>query len=452
MNNLIFNTITSELGEYCYRVTQEITNPQKLSIKKLIDALHSEPIASACLSVKCARSVQHLNNRYVHKENPKIQEFIRNNFSNMESNLPQFVYRMGSAMGLGFSSAEILFRVSLKHITLRGFNILDPEKTTFNVHNGMVREIKYIDSGMTKYIPKWKYLHITNGSPCLFGINNVFGNPELAKAYSLIRLKQLILANMAVAAKRLATGIILGVTDTTAQTQVIDSLTGQPKIDSQTGKPMMANNGKVLLDQLKSIENFGVIVTDKNNAVSTLNVNGGEQFWSLALQVIDQQIMRCFQIPDTVFQQPTNPFGNGMTSTNQLSILDSSIMGFVSTLRDELMEKVVKPLIILNYGKQSNGNYGYWDTQNEDERNKEQQQLTNLMQAMSMGLISNQNYEAQNLLMSLIGLPTVTPETTVAQKTMEAQIQGMQQSVAQQVAQPEPEQPQETEKKDVKYP
>ena len=74
------------------------------------------------------------------------------------------------------------------------------------------------------------------------------------------------------------------------------------------------------------------------------------------------------------------------------------------------------------------------------------------MQAMSMGLISNQNYEAQNLLMSLIGLPTVTPETTVAQKTMEAQIQGMQQSVAQQVAQPEAEQPQETEKKDVKYP
>mgnify|MGYP003342250291 CR=1 FL=1 len=451
-DNSSLRTISSELGEYCYQVTQEITNPSKIQINKLIEAIESEPISSACLIVKCTRAIQLLNNKFVYKNNPEIQEFIRSNFSSMDGSLSQFIYQMASALAIGFADAEVRYKTKGRKVTLKGFNVLNPNNITFTINNGLVKEVKYIDSGMQKYIPLWKVVHIVNGSPFLFGTKKVFGYAEAIKAYSLIRLKQLILANMAIASRRFATGIILGLTDTSQTTQQLDVKTGKPIIDQQTGKPILKNNGEILFNSLKSIDNFGLCVTDKNNAITTLNVNAGEQFWTMALNIIDMQLMRCFQIPDTIFNAPTNPFGNGMTSTNQLSILDSSIMNFVVSLKENLIEKVVKPLIIFNFGKQPNDYYGDWDIIDESEQSYKQMQFSNLVQAMSMGLVNNQNQDAQNALMTLLNLPKTNPEEQIAQKTFEAQIQAMQQQAAQTTVQSPDDLSQQPTDKNSQYP
>jgi hypothetical protein len=198
-----------------------------------------------------------------------------------------------------------------------------------------------------------------------------------------------------------------------------------------------------LLQSLKAIENFGVLVTDKNNTVSSLNINGGEQFWNLALNLIDTQLLRCFQVPDTVFSAPTNPFGNGLISSNQLGILDSSIMNFVIRLKEALLEKVVKPLIYLNFGKQQDGYLGDWDVYDEIQEGKAQQSFTNLLQAMSMGALSNQDYDALNSLREKLKLPKVNVETVAQQKELEATLQGFQQKAAQTAAQPSVEEQQQ---------
>ena len=73
-DNNSLRTIASELGDYCNQTVQEIINPnnRKVKISQLIDALHSEPIASACLNLKCARAVQLLNNKYVSLFRPTL--------------------------------------------------------------------------------------------------------------------------------------------------------------------------------------------------------------------------------------------------------------------------------------------------------------------------------------------------------------------------------------------
>jgi hypothetical protein len=431
-----FKTVSSQLGEYCNLVNQELISPNKIKLEKLIEAVESDPIASACVNLKSSRAIQLMNTPYVNKNNKDIEEFVRSNFNTMEDNIASFVGSMASAMPIGFSLAEIVFQKRPRQIRLRRFHVLNPTKSTFKVSYGRLTEVKYNDSGITKHIPLWKTIHVANGLTTSFGAKSVYGIPEVSKAYALIRLKQLILSNMALTSRRLATGIIVGQTDSNETTVLLDPKTGKPLKDPVTGEDRKVKTSFSLLQSLKAIENFGVLVTDKNNVVSSLNINGGEQFWNLALNLIDTQLLRCFQVPDTVFSAPTNPFGNGLISSNQLGILDSSIMNFVIRLKEALLEKVVKPLIYLNFGKQQDGYLGDWDVYDEIQEGKAQQSFTNLLQAMSMGVLSNQDYDALNSLREKLKLPKVNVETVAQQKELEATLQGFQQKAAQTAAQP----------------
>lgn len=427
-----FATVSSQLGEYCNLVNQELITPTKVPLQKLIDTFESDPIATACGNIISSRSIQLLNRPYVNKSNENVQKFIRKNFDLMESNIPTFIGAMSSADLLGFSAAEVRFKKCLKKIMLKGFHVLNPTKTKAIASYGRVSKLKYNDSGHEKYIPMWKLIHVTNGTPTAFGNKQVFGVPKVTQAYALIRLKQLIWANMAITSRRLATGIILAKTDSNKSTLLLDPKTGKPRIDPATQKEIEVKSSFQLMQQLKTVENFGVLVTDINNEVGTLNINGGEQFWNLAINLIDQQIMRCFQVPDTAFSAPTNPFGNGLISSNQLSMLDASIMTFVLRLKDQMLEKVVRPLIYLNFGRNSVETLGDWEVYDEVNEQKNQQLLGSLIQAMGMGIFSNQDYEAMNKIREIVGLPKVDVQTVAQQKELEAKIQGLQQKIAMQ--------------------
>jgi hypothetical protein len=79
---------------------------------------------------------------------------------------------------------------------------------------------------------------------------------------------------------------------------------------------------------------------------------------------------------------------------------------------------------------------GDWDVYDEIQEGKAQQSFTNLLQAMSMGVLSNQDYDALNSLREKLKLPKVNVETVAQQKELEATLQGFQQKAAQTAAQP----------------
>lgn len=427
MSSNSFQTITSRLGEYCDLVNQEMMNPNKIPVGKILKAINSDPVASACVSLVTSRAMQLMNTKYKNEKNEEIEKFVTTAFEKMNDNLSTLAGEMSSAVIVGNAVAEIIFKRGNK-LSLQGFHILNPARVSYKASRGRVTEVKYNDSGKTKHVPMWKCLHVTNGVSTAFGIDKVYGIQGGHKAYSLIRLKQLIMSNMAVTSRRLATGLLVGQTDSSHDTVLLDPKTGKAKLDPKTGKPMKVKASYNLFQQFKAVENFGFMVLDKNDIVTSLNVNGGEQFWNLAITIIDQQLMRCFQIPDTAFQAPTNPFGNGLVSNNQLSLLDSSIMGFVVRLKEGLLEKVIKPLIYLNFGKHNS--LGNWEIYDEVNEQRNQQALSNILQAIGTGAISNQDYGALNVLREKLGLPEVNVETVAQQKEMEAQIQNLQQKVS----------------------
>jgi hypothetical protein len=63
---------------------------------------------------------------------------------------------------------------------------------------------------------------------------------------------------------------------------------------------------------------------------------------------------------------------------------------------------------------------------------KNQQLLGSLIQAMGMGILSNQDYDALNSLREKLGLPKIDVTTLAQQKELEAKIQSLQQKVAMQ--------------------
>lgn len=424
-----FNTITTRLGDFCDQVNQEIINPaNKISVRKVIDAINNDPVASACVSLKSARAMQLMNTQYINKDNKDIEKFIRKNFDNMMDDLPTLTGQMSSATVIGHSCAEIIYKPQARHVMLAGFHVLNPERITYRATQGRLTQVRYNDGGKDKYVPINKVIHVTNGIPTAFGAAQVYGISEGHRAYSLIRLKQLILSNMAITSRRFATGFIFGKTNSTEDTVAIDPKTGKPKLDAN-GKPVRVSTAYNMFQNLGNLQNFSYMVVDKNEELGTLNVNGGEQFWNLALNIVDQQILRCFQIPDTAFAAPTNPFGNGLVSTNQLSLLDSSVMGFVVRLKERLLEKVVRTLIYQNFGKHHG--LGDWEVYNEVNEQRDQALVGQILQAVSMGAISNQDYDALNILREKLTLPKIDVTTVAQQKELEAKIQSMQQNVAQ---------------------
>jgi hypothetical protein len=107
-------------------------------------------------------------------------------------------------------------------------------------------------------------------------------------------------------------------------------------------------------------------------------------------------------------------------------------MTFVLRLKDQMLEKVVRPLIYLNYGRNAVETLGDWEVYDEVNEQKNQQLLGSLIQAMGMGIFSNQDYEAMNKIREIVGLPKVNVETVAQQKELEAKLQGLQQKIAMQ--------------------
>jgi len=423
MTDYIAGAISSQIALLTTTVLNDFTNPHKYTIQMLIDAMESDPVAYACCQLKGLRASQSIG--LFEHTNKDIQKWIRGNIESMEGTLADTVGTASKAMALGFSCLEHIFtEVDQNHfgeIRLRGFHVLDPRKVTFQLMDGKIQYVKYIDAGITKYIPYWKVIHTNNTTVLNFAERALYGSPEMLRAYPYIKLKQLIFAEMGISAKSLATGILVGYTDSNNRVELYGS-NGQPISDGRGGH-VTVSAAENLSRQLSTLENHSRIVTDKQNQITALSVPAGENFWNLALQNINTQIMRCFLVPSLIFDEGSGSLGvNGLSYTH-LSILDSSIEAVVGRIRDNLVEKIVRPLLILNFGPQEE--YGEFKVEARQDPQTQNLVTNTLMQAMSMGLISQGDNDAMNLLRSGVGLAPVTLEEQQFQAQLQAQLQAL---------------------------
>jgi hypothetical protein len=416
---------SSKISRLSQSTVQEISRADEVPLSEYLKMMHSDPVVKACVDIKCLRASNTFG-IYQHTK-PEITEFMQSMFGNMRDTLKKNVGELAVCSALGFSVAEINFKVDKMFLVLDSIYVLDLEKVHFKGAKGNIESVVYNDKASSNInIPYKKVLHITNSSSTTF--NDPFGSAECKRAYKYSKAKMAILSDMILSGRNLATGILVGKVDSnvTTHTTITDAY-GNPMIGSD-GKPIRKNATQALFEKLIALENHSVLVTDKNNDIFPINVPDGSQFWTNALQQLDKYIMRSFGVPTLVFEEGSGALGVATLSVKQSTLLDATVEVIVNQIQDQIIEKVCKPIIQWNFGKQKD--YGKFTIDSSSDPGVEMQQLQSIFTAISMGIFTPDDPVINNRIRGFLGLPLQTEkeiEEAKALKQIEQQSQMMNQ-------------------------
>lgn len=408
----IMTPMAGQLSSTVTRVTQEFLveiNNVDVKIAEYLKMARKDPVVRSCIELKALRASLMLG-QYSHKD-PYIQKWVRENFNNIEGSLSHKVGRLSAAMALGFSAAEIVFtntnRGSTGEWRLANLNLLDQTRISFEGKGGSVVNLLYQESDGDKLaIPYKKILHVVNGYSSNIGeFDAVYGDAESGTAYQYHKAKQAILTEMMIAAKNNASGIWIGKADSNETVQVVDS-NGNPVYNAD-GSPRTEPAALSLLKQLLNIESNSVLVTDIKNQVQPMSVDSKEGFWQLALSILDAAIMRAYSVPELVFKEGSGNFGINGIGKQHVLLMDAQIESIVTQIRDQLIEKVVKPLLIWNFGITEN--FGTFNLDPVEDPEAKNLLVNNIITATSSQLLQPTDLAVQNKVRELLGIPSITP-------------------------------------------
>lgn len=395
--------ITSTLNRVTQSFLQEIGNTDK-NTTDYIKMARKDPLVRACIELKCLRAAIMLG-KYSH-HNSQIERWVQHNFESMIGSLTHKVGRLASAMAMGYSTAEIVFtNESPGQWSLKTINILDQTKTSFEGKNGEIYFLRYREpTGLDKRVPYGKIIHVVNGFSANIGEHDmVYGDAESYTAHQYFKAKQAILTEMMISAKNSASGMWLGQADSNETVQIVD-VNGRPKMNAD-GSPLTQSAVYALQEQLLNMENNSVIVTDLKNRIQPLVPDGKEATWDNYIRILDSGIMRAYGVPEGIFKEGTNTtMGNTLGRTHK-TVLDSQIESIVSQIRDQLIEKVVKPLLIWNFGLTED--FGSFKIDEVQDQESVSLRVQNIISAVSSQILPAQNIHIQNALYDSLGLPTI---------------------------------------------
>lgn len=413
---------SSKISKLSDSTIQEISWEGRYTVDDLIYFIHKDPIAKACVDVKCLRAANTFGT-YQHSK-PEITDFLQDMFGNMRDTLKKSVAELAIAPALGFSVAEINFRMDKQgYLKLESIYPLSLDKVKFKGAKGYIEYVLYNDRHKSNiHIPYKKVIHVTNSAATTF--NDPFGYAEASAAYQFFKAKIAVQADMIVSTKNLATGILVGKVDSAATINATVTDAYGNTLTGRDGQPLRRNAAQVMYDKLSNIENNAIIVTDKANEISALSVPDGSPSWNFALTDFDKRIHRAFGVPQLIFEEGSGSIGVATLSVKQSTLLDANIEVVVNQIQDQIIEKICKPIIINNFGKQKD--YGKFTIDSSSDPGVEMQQLQNIFTAVSMGILSADDPVINNRIRGILGLPLQTEqeiEEAKALKQIEQQSQ-----------------------------
>jgi hypothetical protein len=306
---------------------------------------------------------------------------------------------------------------------LKDINVLDIRNLSARGKCGRVTEWGYRDRyNNTVYIDHRKCLHITNTDLVPFNTDLIWGSADCEKALNWYKLRQLVATEFAIAAKNNATGILWGQTSSSAKMQLYDA-NDQLRLDS-SGKALTVSKQKALYMQLKELDQNDLIVTDLDTDLKILQTQTGEAFWSYAFDLIEKNLALSFHVPVTLFRESVSgSFGNTGLSQNHKSMLDSGVESVVQCIRESILERVVKPLLIWEFGKIPEDNYGSFEFLVPESAVDRNSLVSTALSAVASGVIDANDKGLQNFVRKSIGLdPQTDAEKADAEKLQQLDI------------------------------
>lgn len=421
-SQLIAQAISSKIEDISSGL-QEVYNPSnpKYTISRAIEIANNEPTVYACLQLKASRLVE-LIGIYKNPDKEK-QNFIQRNIANMKGSLTEVYLECGTAIPFGFSAHEILFRVDKtfkrKEWNLHGFNFLNPDENSisFELIDNKPENLLLQESEKKLRIPMWKILHLRNGLLTSFGRRKLFGYPEIFRIAPYVKLKDFIYQQLAIAARTRATGILVGKSHTNVR--VNETILGPDGRPVRSGRVISSSEN--LFNNLINVKNFSCMVIPKGDEVFPLNLPSGERFFSLALQLCNEQIYRGLLVPSLLLERSVASY---TLSDTQLTVFDANIKTIANQIQDQFIEKIIKPLIVWNFGRQTQ--YGEFKDKQETSLAFLQARIASMYEAIDRGVIDNQDPEVVASVRDLVGFKPLTAEEIEFKNLMREQMQKLQ--------------------------
>lgn len=341
------------------------------------------------------------------------QEWMRSNWQTMTGSLDRTIGMMlRQALFYGHAVAEIVGDSQVSGFPnqwrLSRLKILEPEQYYFAGRGGEVDRIIYYPRFMSPIpIPIQKLLVIY--IPRADSPEDPYGDCAGARAYPMYLARQLALKAWTIAGQKQASGHLYFKTLSETAVQLLDR-NGQPIRDSATGQIKTSSAVYATTQMAKGIANGDPIVVPKNVDVGTLNPGAGENFFNTFLTHLQKLILYCYGLPSTILDDTQSGIGNATISNGHMMILDSQIKGIIDIARQEILEKIVRPFSIVNFGADVARDLGEFTLSTSSDPATMGIMVSNIMQGFMQGIIPAGDFEATNRFKELCGLSPQTRE------------------------------------------
>ncbi len=393
-----------------------------ISINELTKMLKVCPLSHRAVEILALRATPTLGEYgngddrayFLSRLQPRItkQEWVRSNFETMTGSIDRTIGMMiRQAVFYGHSVAEIVGSNRVggfpNQVRLTKLKVLEPERYRFAGRLGDIDRIVYYPTYSSPFpIPLEKLLVIY--IPRADSPEDPYGDCAAARAYPFYLARQLMYKSWVLAGQKQATGHIVYKTESEKQVQLLNAQ-GQP-ILTENGQIKMVGAVYAIAEMEKKAASGAPRVVDKRVDVSTVNPGGGENFFNTLLPHLQKMILYCYGLPSTILDDTQSGIGNATINSSHMLILDSQIKGLVDICKQELLEKIVRPLLAMNFGVDSIADLGEFTESSYVDPNQSSMMVSNIMQATMQGFVDATDLEAINKVRSLLGLSVVTRE------------------------------------------
>jgi hypothetical protein len=433
-NSQIDRILPGELGETIARLGLDFPTQlqraigENISLEELNKMMRICPLSHRATEIIAMRGVPTLGDYhcgddrayFLSRLQPRItkQEWIRSNFQSMSGSLERTIGMMvRQACFYGHSVAEIVgsdsvegFPRQMRLIKLKVFN---PADYMFAGRLGEIDRIIYYPQYRSPYpIPIQKLLVIY--IPRVDDPSDPYGDCAGARAYPFYLARQLAYKSWVLAGQRQATGQVIYKTRSEKQVQLFNSQ-GQPIRDAD-GTIKTSSAAYSIAQMEKNAAAGQPRIVDKDVDVTTLAPGAGENFFNILLPHLQKMILYCYGLPSTILDDTQSGIGNAGINMGHMLILDSQIKGLIDICKDEIIEKIVRPLLASNFGADAIANLGNFESSKFVDATMQSMRVSNIMQATMQGYVDVNDLEAINTIRELSGLSVISREDYDAQQ------------------------------------
>ena len=212
-----------------HQFTTEVGPEDKYTPAQYIEALRSCPAIKAAHATRVLMGLQCLGD-YIHPDE-KIQEFVRENLTQMQGSYKLSVAQLFSAWPIGYAASERAVQKVGNEWRLESLAVLRPDRWNFEGSRGQIEDVLYRSTIGDIRIPYGNIVHVINHQD--FTFNEPYGVSDLRSAMAPFEAWKLIVSALVVAAKRKATGLLKGEYEPMSGVVPVFNKDNTPKLDSQ---------------------------------------------------------------------------------------------------------------------------------------------------------------------------------------------------------------------------